>query len=123
LFAGTNACYAQVSFCFQSTDGNKLNLKLTLIDKDWKYGYIRYNNPEYGIFIRQKLNHFVDSYNNPGLKEYVWEEVRNDTVTGTYQFMVQAEQITNIKYLRAVDKKEFRFEDTHKGIVDCECNW
>ena len=116
-------CHAQVSYCFRSTDGNNLNLKFTLIDQDWKYGYIQYNKPQYGIFIRQKYNHAVESLNEPGMREYMWEEVRNDSVTGTYQFMKLGDVISNIRYKREKDKKEFRFETTNVTITDCQCDW
>ena len=123
LLSGIVNATAQLTYCFQSTDGNKLNLRFTLIDKDWKYGYIQYNKPEYGIFIRQKSKHPVDSYNNPGLIEYLWEEVRNDSVTGTYQFMIQAESISNIIYTRAIDKKQFKFGTANGAFKDCDCEW
>lgn len=122
LIAGAGNAAAQITYCFQSIDGNKLNLRFTLIDKDWKYGYIQYNKPEYGIFIRQKYSHPIDSYNSPGLTEYMWEEVRNDSVTGTYQFMKQAESISDIIYTRAKDKKQFKF-GTGTAFKDCECDW
>lgn len=114
---------AQLTYCLKSTDGNNLKLKFTLIDKDWKYGFIQYNEPEYGIFIRQKYTHLVDSYNKPGLQEYMWEEVRNDTVTGTYQLMLQADAISDIIYTRTVDKKQFKFATTKIGIRGCDCEW
>jgi hypothetical protein len=123
LLSGTMTGYGQVSYCFQSSDGNKFNLKFTLIDKEWKYGYIKYNEPEYAIFIRQKYDRPVNSLNEPGLREYMWEEVRNDSVTGTYQFMKQGDEISNVVYKRALDKKEFRFSTVKAGIRDCECDW
>jgi len=123
LLASALMVNGQLSYCFQSTDGNKLNLKFTLIDRDWKYGYVQYNQPMYGVFIRQKYNHLIESYNNPGMREYMWEEVRNDTVSGTYQFIMQGDSISNIRYIRTSDKKEFKFGNPNVGIVDCQCNW
>jgi len=123
LLAGAIRSQAQQSYCFKSADGNKLHLQFTLIDKDWQYGYIRYNTPAYGIAIKKKYGHAVASLNNPGLWEYMWEELRNDTVTGTYQFMKQGEAITDIIYTRARDKQQFRFATAGTGIKDCECDW
>ena len=114
---------AQVSYCFQSADGKKLHLMFTLIDKDWQYGYVRYNMPEYGTVIKQKYSHVVESFNSPGLKEYMWEELRNDTVSGTYQFMKQNDSISNIIYTRYSDKQQFRFNNSNVGLQDCQCNW
>jgi len=114
---------AQLSYCFQSADGNNLHLRFNLIDRDWKYGYIQYNKPMYGTFIRQKYNHLIESYNKPGMREYMWEELRNDTVTGTYQFIMQGDSVTDIRYIRTTDKKEFKFTNTNVGIIDCQCDW
>ncbi len=115
---------AQMSFCFKSSDRNNLNLRFTIIDKDWKYGYVKYNKPEYAIFVKLKEEKLVDSYrDHPDLRKYTWDEVVNDTVIGSYQFMLQGASFSDFIYVRAKDKKKFRFESTGTGLVDCECDW
>ncbi len=110
---------AQVSYCFKSSDKNNLHLRFTLIDKDWEYGYIRYNKPEYGIPIKKVRSTVLMS----GGTEIVWEEQGKDTATGIYSFQLEGSAISNMIYIRAKDKEKFLFERTNTGFTDCECNW
>jgi len=117
-------CRAQMSFCFSSSDKNKLNLRFSIIDKDWKYGYVKYNKPMYAVFVKQTQDKLIESYpDHPDLREYKWDEIVNDTVTGMYQFRLQGASFSDIIYIRAKDKKKFRFEGTSVGTIDCECDW
>jgi hypothetical protein len=121
LSMGANA---QLSFCFSSSDRNNLNLQFNIIDKDWKYGFVKYNRPEYAIFVKLiEVKTINVSAGHPDLRLYNWAEIVNDSVSGNYSFLLQGDTFSEICYIRAKDKKKFKFEKVNVGFADCGCDW
>ncbi|HAJ26741.1 MAG TPA: hypothetical protein DCG53_05775 [Syntrophus sp. (in: bacteria)] len=112
--------------CLKSI-GGKTPLRLQFVFNTDKpdVGYVIYKNGSGPIAVKMIKEREVRRVKGGGPSEYEaqWEEITSDGTGGKYNVVSQGARISEFRYIRKKDGKQFKFEEDVESITEKGCKW